>query len=80
MKITTLLLTSAFAASALVQAADVNESEFSRLTEDEISDIRVECIELGVSSELDGDQMDEFVEKCVKAELAIRENNRDGQG
>ena len=80
MKSISLLLASAFAASALVQAADVNESEFSGLTEDEISDIRVECIEQAISSELDGDQMDEIVEKCVKAELAVRENNRDRQG
>ena len=80
MKLISLLLASAFAASTLVQAADVNESEYSGLTEEEISDIRVEGIEQGISSELDGDQMDEFVEKCVKAELAVRENNRDGQG
>lgn len=47
MKLFSLLLASAFAASAIVQAAD-NNSEFSGLTDDAVSDIRVGCIEQGI--------------------------------
>lgn len=50
------------------------------LTEDEISDIRVECIVTGIADEEDDSQMDAFVDKCVQEGLAARQKFKGQQG
>ena len=57
MKYCIIILASHFALAGTAQA-----TEDSQLTEDEITDIRVECIANGIADELEDAQMRAFVE------------------
>lgn len=68
MKYCNIILASFLALAGTAQAADDNQ-----LTEDEIADIRAECIAAGIADEQEDSQMDAFVEQCVKDALAARQ-------
>jgi hypothetical protein len=67
-------------ASFLALAGTAQATDNSQFTEDEISDVRLDCISMGISDELDDSQMETFVEQCVNDELAARQKSRDTQG
>jgi len=68
MNYSNIILASVFTLAAAAQAADDNN-----LSEDEVTDLRVECIATGIADELDDSQMSIFVEQCVNNELAARQ-------
>ena len=75
MKCSNLILAACFALAGSAQAADS-----SQLTDDELTDIKVECIVSGIADETDDSQMDAFVEKCVKDGVAARQKFKGQQG
>ena len=75
MKYSIIILASLFALAGTAQA-----TEDSQLTEDEITDIRVECIASGIADELEDDQMQAFVEQCLQDGLAARIKFKQAQG
>ena len=64
-------LATVFALAGTAQAADN-----SQLSEDEVTDIRVECISTGIADELDDGQMKAFTEECTQQEIAARQRFR----
>ena len=75
MKYSTILL-----ASMIALAGTALATENGQLTEDEITDIRVECISNGIADELEQDQMQAFVEQCVQDGVAARVRFKQAQG
>ncbi len=75
MKYSSIILASLLALAGTAQATEDNQ-----LTEDEVADIRVECITNGIADELDGDQMEAFVEQCFKDGVAARTKSKQTQG
>lgn len=49
------------------------------LSEDQISDIRSECISDAVAEDLEDDQKDAFVENCVNDSLRAKNASGEGQ-
>ena len=60
-------------AALLALTGTAPAAESSQLTDDEITDVRVECISAGIADEVDDSQMDAFVDTCVKDGLAARQ-------
>ena len=79
MKFSSLLLASVLALSTTANAED-SAPAHDVLTDDELADIRVECVEDGITSDLEDDQMNAFVEQCMKDKVAARGKNKDSQG
>jgi hypothetical protein len=79
MKFSSLLLASVFALSTMANAEDA-APEYGTLVDDDVSDIRVECIEEGIASDLDDSQMSAYVEQCVNDKVAARKKKTDSQG
>jgi len=67
-------------ASFLALAGTAQAADSSQLTEDEVSDIRLDCISTGIADELDDSQMEAFIEQCVNDGLAARQKPKDKQG
>lgn len=78
MKFSSLLLASVFALSTMANAEDA-APEYGTMTDD-VSDIRVECIEEGIASDLDDSQMSAYVEQCVNDKVAARKKKTDSKG
>jgi hypothetical protein len=60
-------------ATVIVLAGTAQATEDSQLSEEEITNIRVECISTGIADELDDDQMEAFTEECTQQETAARQ-------
>ena len=67
-KYRSILLASLVALSGTAQA-----SGNSQLSDDEITDIRVECISAGIADEVEDDQLNGFVEQCVSDGILARQ-------
>ena len=82
MKYSSLLLASALTMSVGVQAGDDDAASIGKVAMKpaQFSEFRAECIELGVSEDLDGDQLKSFVADCISAKNAGREPASGGGG
>ncbi len=67
-------------ATFLTLAGSAQATASSQLTEDEVTDIKVECIAAGIADEVDNSQMDAFVDTCVKDGVAARQKFKGQQG
>ena len=72
MKYTSLILASALAFSLSVQAAEENAASGTKLAmnQSQFSEHRADCIVLGISDELTGDQLKVFVDNCIAEKTA----------
>lgn len=68
MKYSNIILASFLALAGTAQATGDNQP-----TEDEMAEIRAECIAAGIADEQEDSQMDAFVEQCVQDALAARQ-------
>ncbi len=80
MKFSSFLIASVLALSTMAQAAEEVSSEDAALSEDEMTDLQVECVEQGIAAEVEDDQMDAFVDQCVNENLASRKTSKDKKG
>ena len=60
-------------ATVIALAGTAQAADNSQLSEDEVTDIRVECISAGIADELDDDQIEAFTEECTQQETAARQ-------
>jgi hypothetical protein len=67
-------------ASLLALAGTAHAADSVQLTDDEITDVRVECISAGIADEVDDSLMGAFVDTCVKDGLAARQKFKGQQG
>ncbi len=82
MKYTSLILASALTMSLGAQAGDDEAASVSKVAMKpaQFSEFRAECIELGVSDDLDEGQLKSFVENCISEKSAGREPASGGGG
>jgi len=82
MKYTSLILASALTMSLGAQAGDDEAASVGKVAMKpaQFSEFRAECIELGVSDDLDKDQLKSFVENCISEKSAGREPASGGGG
>jgi hypothetical protein len=60
-------------ATVIALAGTAQAADNSQLSEDEVTDIRVECISTGIADELDDGQMKAFTEECTQQGIAARQ-------
>jgi hypothetical protein len=60
-------------AAVIALAGTAQAADDSQPSEDEITDIRVECISTGIADELDDGQMEAFTEECTRQAIAARQ-------
>ena len=67
MKYSSLILASALAFSVGAQSAEGDAASGTKvaMNQTQFSEYRAECIELGISDELTGDQLKIFVDQCI---------------
>jgi hypothetical protein len=72
MKYTSLILASALAFSLSAQAAEEDAASGNKLAmnQSQFSEHRADCIVLGISDELTGDQLKVFVDNCIAEKTA----------
>ncbi len=72
MKYISLILASALAFSLSAQAADEDAASDNQLAmnQSQFSEHRADCIVLGISDELTGDQLKIFVDNCIAEKTA----------
>jgi len=82
MKYSSIILASALALSASAQAAEGDAATGTKVAmkQSQFSEYRAECIELGISDELTGDQLKGFVDKCTSEKSAGRAPASGGGG
>lgn len=69
MKYSSLFMVSALAFSGLTQAAA------GWVSQEEETDLRMECIENAIAEELENDQMDSYVNACFEEQVAARQKS-----
>jgi hypothetical protein len=82
MKYSSLILASALAFSVSAQAAESDAASGTKVAanQTQFSEYRAECIELGISDELTGDQLKSYVDKCISEKSAGRAPASGGGG
>ncbi len=82
MKYSSLILASALTVSVAAQAGSDDAASVAEVAMKpaQFSEFRAECIELGVSDDLETDQLKSFVEHCISEKSAGREPASGGGG
>lgn len=70
MKFRHMLIAYLFAFSGLTQAAEIEG-----VSVEEVTDIRVECIQDAIADELEDEQMELYVKACVEERIAVRQKS-----
>lgn len=71
MKYPSIIFATALAFSGLASAADDNT-----MSESEMSDIKVECIQAALGEELSGDQKDAYIKECMAKKIPTKAQSK----